>query len=319
MASSRRSPASAPHDALIIGGGAAGLSAALILGRARRSVLVIDNGQPRNSVVEYSHGFMTRDGVPPAELLRLARKELENYPDVRQANDSIRSASRDNAYFRLAGTSGATYVGKRLLMATGVFDDVPKIDGIKERWGRSIFVCPYCDGWEVRDQRIAVYGKGRDAVELAQELRGWSADLIVCMERDDLTARDRRWIKASKVMLKCSKVQALSGPLHSPITIIFEDGEELTCQSMFISAPLHQHSPLFAELGCKIGADGLVVVDANSLTTVAGCYAAGDAVTKRHQIIVSAASGAAAAINLNSNLLDAEARALSSTNKPTHR
>jgi thioredoxin reductase len=297
-------------DVLIVGGGAAGLSAALILGRARRTVLVIDDAQPRNSVVEFSHGFLTRDGIPPAELIRLGRADLSAYPTVELMNDSALSVKTGGDTFTLSIASGATVVGKRLIIASGVFDQLPRVDGLAERWGKSIFVCPFCDGWEVRDQRIAVYGKGRDAVELAQEIHGWTTDLIICIQRDDLTDQDRLWIGAAGARLRVGTLRALFGPNLSPMKMLFENGDEESCEALLISAPLRQHSPLFAALGCEIGSDGLVVVDSQSLTTVAGCYAAGDAVTARHQIVISAASGAAAAISLNSNLLEAEAHEL---------
>jgi thioredoxin reductase len=304
------STATTLFDVLIVGGGAAGLSAALILGRARRTVLLIDDARPRNSVVEFSHGFLTRDGISPAELIRMGRADLSAYPTVELMNDSALSVTSGAETFALSVASGATVVGKRLLMATGVFDQLPKVDGLAERWGKSIFVCPFCDGWEVQDQRIAVYGKGRDAVELAQEIHGWTTDLIICVQRDDLTDQDRLWISAAGALLRVGTLRALFGPNVSPMKMLFENGDEESCDALFISAPLRQHSPLFAALGCEISSDGSVVVDSHSLTTVAGCYAAGDAVTARHQIVISAASGAAAAISLNSSLLEAEAREL---------
>lgn len=281
-----------------------------MLGRARRSVLVIDDGHPRNAVAEVSHGYLTRDGATPGELLQLARAQLVPYPTVQLTSASVRSAEKRKSGFVVTLKSGKTYAGRRLLMATGVFDQLPDINGLAERWGKSVFVCPFCDGWELRDRRIAVYGGGRDAVELAQELHGWTTDLIVCAERDDLAPRDRRWIKASQSVLKIGKLTALSGPAASPLVMTFTDGENLGCHAMFISAPLHQNSPLFKALGCKIGADGLVVVDAHSHTSVSGCYAAGDSVTKRHQVIIAAASGASAAITANCDLLEEEAQAL---------
>ncbi len=217
------------------------------------------------------------------------------------------TATLHDERFVVITASKTQVTGKRLILATGVFDVLPKIDGMPERWGKSVFVCPFCDGWEVRDQRIAVYGKGRDAVELAQELHGWTNDLIVCVERDDLTDQDRRWIGAARAALRVGTIVALTGTDCSPIGLSFQSGAGDECQALFISAPLRQHSPLFADLGCTIGADGNVVVDEHSRTSVPGCYAAGDAVTARHQIVISAASGAEAAITLNCNLLEQEA------------
>jgi thioredoxin reductase len=297
-------------DVVIVGGGAAGLSAALILGRARRRALVIDDGHRRNAAVEASHGFFTRDGVPPAELIRLSRAELAAYPSIEFLNASVLRAARERDGFALSLESGATIRAKRLLLATGVFDVVPDIDGLAERWGKSVFVCPFCDGWEVQGQRIAVYGKGRDAVELAQELHGWSDDLVVCVMHDDLTDRDRRWIVAAHASFRVGTLCALSEAKISAMTMTFENDERDVCDALFLSAPLRQHSPLFAQLGCEQDAEGRIVVDRDLQTTVEGCYAAGDAVTTRHQVVIAAASGASAAIALNCQLLETEAEAL---------
>ncbi len=297
-------------DALIVGGGVAGLNAALVLGRARRSVLLLDDAQPRNAVVDESHGFLTRDGVAPAELVRMARAEVATYPTVTFMNGAAKSAERTDGGFAVTLASGATFAGKTLLLATGVFDDVPPITGMRERWGKSIFVCPFCDGWEVRDQRIAVYGKGRDAVELAQEIRGWTTDILVCAERDDLTGEDRAWIAASASLLHIGALVELSSAPAGGDTLTFADGTQHECKALFVSTPVRQHSPLFGELGCTIGEDGLVVVDAHGATNVPGCYAAGDAVNKHHQLVIAAASGSLAAITLNCHLLTDEAKAL---------
>lgn len=272
-------------------------------------MIVIDDGRPRNAVAEFSHGFLTRDGARPSELIERARTDLTAYSGVHFARSSALEAVKDGDRFVITTVQGQAYAGKTLLLATGVFDELPDVGGLAERWGRSVFVCPFCDGWEVRDRRIAAFGPGREAVELGQELYGWSKDLIICVERDDLTDRDRRWIAAANVALKVGKLEALSG--SDPETILkFADGDAVTCRALFISAPLRQHSPLFAKLGCRIGDDGLVVVDEHARTSVPGCYAAGDCVTLRHQVLIAAASGAAAAITLSCNLLESEVEAI---------
>ena len=297
-------------DALIVGGGVAGLNAALVLGRARRSVLLLDDAQPRNAVVDESHGFLTRDGVAPADLLRTARAEVGVYPTVTLMNGTAKSVKRTGGGFTMTVSPEASFAGRTLLLATGVFDEMPPITGLQERWGKSIFVCPFCDGWEVRDQRIAVYGKGREAVELAQEIRGWTTDIVVCAERDDLTDEDRAWIDASGSHLHIGTLIKLSSAPDGGDTLTFADGTQDECKALFLSAPVRQHSPLFGELGCTIGSDGLVVVDAHGATNVTGCYAAGDAVNKHHQLVIAAASGSLAAIALTCHLLAEEAKAL---------
>jgi thioredoxin reductase len=294
------------YDVIIVGGGAAGLSAALVLGRARRPILIVDDGRPRNAAAEFSHGFLTRDGVRPSDLLRYARADIAAYPSVQFVHDAVTDAIKTEDGFDLTLANGSVVSARRLLLATGVTDDLPQIPGLAECWGASVFVCPFCDGWELRDRRLAVYATGREAVELAQELYGWTHEIIVCAQRDELTDRDRRWIEAAKVELRVGALAAIFVRAGETI-LTFEDGTEATCRALFISAPLRQQSPLFAALGCDIGTDGSVVVDENSHTSVSGCYAAGDSVTRRHQVLIAAASGAAAGITISCNLLESEA------------
>jgi thioredoxin reductase len=294
------------YDAIVIGGGPAGLNAALVLGRARRSVLVIDDGAPRNAAAERMHGFLTRDGTPPSEMMRIARAEVGRYPTVAML-DAHAVSAHDTALGFVVGTAdGAQVIGRRLLLTTGVFDALPAVEGLPERWGRSVFVCPFCDGWEVQNRRFAVSGRGREAVELAQELTGWTDDLIVCPDRDDLTAADRAWIAAAGADLHVGTLRRLSGANGSLERAIFEDGSEITCEALFVSAPLRQHSPLFRTLGCALTDQHAIAVDANYQTSHRGCYAAGDAVTSVHQVIVAAASGVRAAIAMTTDLIDAD-------------
>jgi len=170
------------RDVIVVGGGAAGLNAALILGRARRRVLIGDDGHPRNDVAEKMHGFISRDGTSPSKLLVKARKELKSYPSVELIKDKVEKAQHTKIGFSVTLESGKRFVGKRLLLANGVRDKLPDIENLTDFWGRSVFVCPFCDGWEFRDRKIGIYGKTNDAIELAQELHGWTKKITVCSE-----------------------------------------------------------------------------------------------------------------------------------------
>ena len=295
------------YDVIIAGGGSAGLSAALVLGRARRTVLVADDGQPRNGAVDFSHGYLTRDGTPPAEMRRIALAEIARYPSVTLIDARVIGATAADDGFTVAFADSTTATCARFILATGVFDALPEIAGLRERWGRSIFVCPFCDGWELQDHTIAVIGANRDAVGLAQEIAGWTNDVIICAERDDFTDDDRRWIEAFGARLHIGSIREFAGAGSSLDRIVFADGRSVACDAAFISAPLRQHSPLVHALGCELTDAGSVRVTSEYETTVPGCYAAGDDVTGVHQIIVAAASGARAAIAITTSLLSAEA------------
>lgn len=305
------------YDAIVVGGGAAGLSAAMLLGRACRSVLLCDDGRPRNAVAERMHGFLTRDGTPPGEMLEIARAQLARYPGVEYAQMHVSQAERDADGFFLRSREGLAFRARSVLLATGLYDALPEIEGLRERWGRSVFVCPYCDGWELRGKRLAVIGKGARAVELAQELYQWSPYLVVCLQEDlDLTEDHRRWLSAAKVAVRHECVAELAGEGSSVEYVVFSGGRRERCDAVFVCAPLRQRYPLVEMLGCKIRRDGEIDADERGRTNVPGVYAAGDAVTTIHQVAVAAASGVRAAMAINEDLLAQEVRALISRNEP---
>ncbi len=173
-------------DAIIVGGGPAGLTAALILGRCRRRVLLCDAGHPRNERAVAMHAFPTRDGFPPQEFLQIARKEIERYPSVHLWLDhSVATARRHERHFAVTLADGRTLLSRKLLLATGVTDELPKLEGIEEFYGRSVHHCPYCDGWETQDQPIAIYGRRQRAFEMARAMTVWSDDLVLCSDDHD--------------------------------------------------------------------------------------------------------------------------------------
>jgi thioredoxin reductase len=268
-------------ECAVVGGGAAGLSAGLILGRSKRRVLVCDDGRPRNAVASAVHGFLSREGINPTQLLRIAKEELAQYPSVSFRAAHIVDAGVSDGCFAVTDQNGGTFVAARLLLATGVYDELPKIEGLAQFWGRAAFVCPYCDAWEYRGRCIVVIGPERAAGELATELRQWTQNV--------------RAIDQSSV----TRIQGDRMP-----EIVLTDGSTSTCDAIFLAAPLRLRFPLVDSLGLQVRDEGEILVDECGRTSLRGCYAAGDAVTTAHQLMLAAASGIRAAMAINEDLLD---------------
>ncbi|MBC5810523.1 MAG: NAD(P)/FAD-dependent oxidoreductase [Candidatus Eremiobacteraeota bacterium] len=302
----------APYECAIVGGGVAGLSAALVLGRARRRTIVVDEGHPRNETVVHAHGLLTRDGIAPNELLEIARRDVERYPDVRFLRGRVEAVQSVESLFRV-DVSGAAFIeARRLLLAIGVRDERPPIDGLEALWGKSVFTCPFCDGYEYRDRPIAVLGCANDAVHLAQELYRWSRDIVVlCPEgAATLPEAERAWLDAAGVTMRHEPVRALNGGEGRLHTIEFTDGSGLERDALFLCAALQPAFDLPQRLGCELDAENRIVVDDCHKTSVPHCYAAGDVVTRRHQLSTAIASGAQAAISVNDDLVEEEVRAM---------
>lgn len=308
-----------PYDVVVIGAGAAGLNAALVLARARRAVLVCDDGAPRNASAAEMHGFVGLDGTSPAEFLARARADVLRYPTVAIHDGRVDGVRRDAAGgFRIELASGAEEIAaRRVLIATGMTDVLPQIDGLEACWGRSVFVCPYCEGWEVRDRRLAVWAPAGDAVGLAQELYQWSRDVIVFVDDPArITSDQRRWLTAARVRVVNAALVRIAGRAGRIETLEPSSGDPIACDALFVSANLRQSSDLPERLGCEITARGSIRVDDCNRTSVRGAYAAGDAVTRYHQVALAAASGVAAAIAINDDLTCDDAAKLASAEAP---
>ncbi|HZG55556.1 NAD(P)/FAD-dependent oxidoreductase [Paenibacillus sp.] len=292
-------------DAAIIGGGPAGLNAALVLGRARRSVVVIDEALPRNRVTRESHGFLTRDGAPPGELLRIAREQLEPYPSVRYTKDAVIAAEGADGRFVVTTASGATYRARKLLFAAGRKDLPLDVPGLADVYGKSAFVCPYCDGWELRDRRIVWIGKGAFALHMAMTLSGWTDRITLCLHgADDLPEAHREELRRHGIPFYLSRVRAIESRDGQAERVMLEDGTALACEGIFFAPNLAPGTDLPHSLGCQITENGTVVVaDAFGATSVPGVFCAGDAATEMYQVVAAASSGALAAIGINKALL----------------
>ena len=289
------------YDVAIVGGGPAGLSAALVLGRARRRVVVVDAGTPRNAPAAHLQGFISRDGTPPAELLEAARAEVRRY-GVELLEDRVIGAT---AGFALQLEHGTLHA-RQVLLATGATDVLPDIEGARERWGKDFLHCPYCHGWEVRDQRIGVLG----SVEHAQLLRQWSDDVILFTHGERPTAEERAALDARGIAIVDGTVERLVVDDDRLRAVQLTD-RTVTRDVLFMRPALSAHpaSPA-AALGCELLEGGLVRADADGRTSVPGVWAAGNATNPRAQVITAAGEGSAVAIAINTHLVDEAARPL---------
>lgn len=297
------------YDVVIVGGGPAGLSAALILGRARRSVLVCDTGRPRNARSHAMHGFLTRDGIAPAEFLRTARDQLATYPSVElRTIETVNAVCRSDG-FDVTLADGTTVRSRKLLIATGVTDNLPDIPGFDALYGASVFHCPYCDGWEVQDQPLAIYGRGHRGLGLSLELLGWSRDLALCTDGPcELDDDGRVRLAANGIALREERVARLEGRDGRLERVVFEGGSSLARRALFFSTGQQQQSPLALALGCEMNEKGTVRTGKYETTHLPGLYVAGDASRDVQWVIVAASEGAEAAFAINRDLLQQDAR-----------
>jgi thioredoxin reductase len=306
--------ATAPdYDVVIAGGGPAGLAAALMLGRVRRHVLVCDTGQGRNTAVEETHGYFTRDGIAPAEVLRIGREQLGRYPNVHIRDLAVDDARPQDAGFIVTLAGGQEISTRRLMLATGLVDDLPDLDGLPEVWGLSAFHCPYCDGWETQGKRVAVLAAGGGAVGLAMQLVRFTSELVLCTNgTDGLDDSVRALLSAHGVEVRTEPVARLARNDGRLKGVVFHSGETIARDVVFVGAPHQQRSDLAGRLGCAQLDDGAVEVNDFGQTTVPGVYAAGDMAHKAvipmtlGQIVFAAASGelAGAAIDQELMLVD---------------
>jgi thioredoxin reductase len=291
-------------DAVIIGGGPAGLSAALVLGRCIRRVAVCDSGQYRNARSTALHCFMSRDGIAPSSLLEETRRQLERYETVSMLATKVRSVDRRDAQFTVATDDGHALQARSLLIATGVVDDLPGIEGIDELFGRSVHVCPYCDGWEHRNAPVAVYGHGEKAARFAILLRQWTGDLVLCTNGSELSEEHAGLLNKAGIGVREGVIARLEGKDGCLQAILFAGGERLARKALFFTTGQHPRSPLLEKLGCRFDEEGGVACDPDGRTSVPGVFVAGDVSRDVQLAIIAAAEGARAALAINKSLVD---------------
>lgn len=293
-------------DCTIIGGGPAGLNAALILGRAKRKVVLFDNNQARNKVTQESHGFITRDGVSPTEFRELAHQDISKYSSVKVERVKIIEIEKEsNNLFTLTTEEGNKYSSRKIILATGLKEELPSVKGIKEYYGKSLFSCPYCDGWELRDQPLVLIGENSNTAHLAKMIYQWSHDLVVCTNgKPILGEEDELQLKKKGVIIKKERIETLAGSNGKLEKVIFEDGTTMNRMGGFVTTDLKQPNHLAISLGCELDKNNGIVVDAFGRTTSDGVYAAGDTTfSGPSQLIIAAGQGVRTAAGINHDLV----------------
>lgn len=298
------------YDAIVAGGSFAGLSAAMQLARARRRVLVVDTGQPRNRFAHSSHGFLGQDGRTPAEILAIAREQVLAYPTAELRPDEATHAAAEGGKFSVALASGAMTHARRLVLATGIVDELPDLPGLRERWGATVLHCPYCHGYEVADERLGVLAVGEGSVHQALLLPDWSTDVTLFTNGAfEPTAEQRGALAARGVRIESRRVLALVGdaPALAGVLLRGPDGDDevIALDALFTASRTHMASSLAEQLGCAFdeGQFGPVIrTDERKQTTVPGVFAAGDAARVPHNVTWASADGVTAGIFAHQSL-----------------
>lgn len=297
-------------DCVIVGGGAAGLSAALVLGRARRHVLMVDAGAQSNLAAHGIGGLLGFDGVPPAQLYAQGRAELGAYPSVGIRDGEVIAGAATEGGFALELADGDVVRTRRVLLAMGMRYESPAVPGLAELWGTSVFHCPFCHGWEVRDQPLAVLANGERAVHMATMLRGWSDDVVLLTDGPaDFADEHRARLAEVGVPVDERAVAELVSADGELTAVRFADGESLARRGLLVASTLHQRSVLASKLGVGFAAAGAVSVepieiDARYRTSVPGVFAAGDVCAQMPQVAAAVAAGSAAAASVVASFVE---------------
>jgi thioredoxin reductase len=290
-------------DCIIVGGGPAGLNAAVVLGRCRRKVLVFDTGKQRNRWSHGMHNYLTRDDILPKDFLSIAQTELDKYGVKKLQKKIINARKTNDDLFQVYDEDGNIHYSKKLLVATGLADNIPPIKGLEEMYGKSVFHCPYCDGWEVRDKKIAVYAKNKEGWELALALKAWSDEVIYFTDgKYKIKPEQKEQLDANNIQVIVKPIESFNGTGGQLEKILLKNGEVIECDAVFFVNGYTQQCNLAEAFGCEMTRKGVVVTNRLQQTNIKGLYVAGDASRDMHFVVVAAAEGAKAGVIINKEI-----------------
>lgn len=294
-------------DVVIVGAGPAGTNAALVLARVRRKVLIIDNGQPRNERSQGMHNFLTRDGILPTDFLKMAHAEMERYHVRHICGEAMSAKKLESHGFSVTDSHGDTHLCKRLLLATGVTDEIPEIPGMKELWGKGVYHCPFCDGFELCEKKIGLYARRFNGFGMALALRQLSAGITLFTDgKGYLSSNQSEQLAARGIKVCRTRIASLNCSEDKLTCVHLVSGEDVPCDAVFVHHGHRVNNAMLQQLGARLTSKGAAVTNRRQACSVPGLYVAGDAAIDMHFVVVAAAEGAKAAVAIHDDLLHAE-------------
>jgi len=292
-------------EVIIVGGSYSGLSAAMSLGRALRQVLVIDSGLPCNRQTPHSHNFITQDGEKPAVISAKAKLQVDIYKTVQFYNGLAIKALKTEKGFEIETESGEIFTARKVLFATGVKDLLPEIEGFADCWGISVLHCPYCHGYEVKNEKTAIIANGEMGFEFAKLISNWTKDLRLCTNgKSELTSEQKQILKNHGVLILEEEINSINHNEGYVSDIVFKNGEKVEVKAIYARVPFEQHCKLPQDLGCEINEQGYLKVDFMQKTTIPGIFGSGDATTQMRSVALAVSSGSFAGAVINKELID---------------
>lgn len=293
------------HEVIIVGGSFSGLAAGMALGRALRKVLIIDSGEPSNKQTPFSHNFITQDGNSPKEITSIARQQVEKYETVKIINDLVISGTKTETGFEIRTESGEIFTSRKIVFATGIKDILPNIPGFAECWGISVLHCPYCHGYEVKEQKTGILGNGDSGFELSSLISNWTNDLTLYTNgKSTLTNEQRLKLKKHHVDIVEAEIQQLEHSSGYIQNIIFKNGNMTQIKAIYARSPFVQHCNIPESMGCQLTEDGYIQVNQLQKTNIQGVFACGDNTTRIRTIANAVSMGTTTGMMVNKELTE---------------